>query len=52
MVVQRRVYVVGRSGIVLYAAAAEGDPFPEAETFFQSLSSCQLAVPPGPPSAL
>lgn len=38
MSVMRRAFVTGNGGVVLYAASAEGDPFPEAALFFESLS--------------
>lgn len=37
MLVQRRVYVIGQSSVLLYAAAQEGDPFPYSDVFFRSL---------------
>lgn len=38
MIVWRRAYAVGNEGLILYAASAEGDPFPEAMSFFESLA--------------
>jgi hypothetical protein len=38
MLVQRRVYVVGRSAVLLAAASKKDDPFPEAGLFFCSLA--------------